>query len=225
MTVYRLALVAALANAQQNTDTTSDTPRPDWQPTEPKYGGDWKSCTADSDCEADHFCLDHMWAYNGQTESGTGCWTSAVCSGNASFDMFDGRKLQFFCSEEQTTAAAAMSAPWGLTPIEKAFSTFEVACESDADCPIAGSQQCTFILWDATDNGSSYANGVACYNWDEEVCPGGVGEDFASINENYANTQFSHYTEYSCTVQTSSSATTALASVAAVILATVASLF
>ena len=31
--------IVGLAAAQQNTDNTSDTPRPDWQPTTPKYLG------------------------------------------------------------------------------------------------------------------------------------------------------------------------------------------
>jgi len=71
-----------------------------------------------------------------------------------------------------------MSAPFGLTAAaEKHFDTFEVACMADSDCPVPGKgQQCTFILWDGTQDGSSYANGAACYNWNESVCP---GEDFA----------------------------------------------
>jgi hypothetical protein len=37
---------------------------------------------------------------------------------------------------------------------------------------------------------------VACYNWDDRVCP---GEDFASQNMNYELTSsFSYYTEYIC---------------------------
>jgi hypothetical protein len=61
-------------------------------------------------------CIDHMWAYNGQTESGTGCWEDAVCSAPA-FLMFDERKIQWFCSEDQKTAAAGLDAPFGLTAV------------------------------------------------------------------------------------------------------------
>ena len=165
-----------------------------------------------------------MWAYNGQTESGNGCWPSAVCTGSASFDMFDGRKLQFFCSDAQTTASADMTPPWELTlAADKAFSKFDVACASDADCPIQGSQQCTAILWDATHDGFSYANGVACYNWDQTICP---GDDFASLNENYANTKFSHYTEYTCAIGSKDgSGAMALSTAAAMIITAFSTMF
>ena len=50
--------------------------------------------------------------------------------------MFDGRKLQFFCSREQSAATALMDVPFGLKmDIDRAFPEFEVACETDADCP------------------------------------------------------------------------------------------
>ena len=131
----------------------------------------------DSECDADHYCLNHMWAYNGQTESGTGCWDAAVCSGSGAFDMFDGRTLQFFCNEDQFTASVSMDTPFLLTPMPMApIAEFKVACHTDDDCPNPDVQQCTHILWDGTEDGKSYANGVACYNWDEPVCP---GSDFA----------------------------------------------
>ena len=182
--------------------TADDVQTPDWQPTTPlTYSSPWKSCTIgdDSTCDADHYCLQHMWSYNGQTESGTGCWSNAVCSGAGAFDMFDGRKLQFFCSRDQTLGASSMGAPWGLTAVNGApFDKFIVACEADSDCPSPDTQFCTRILWDGTDDGKSYANGVACYTWgpDSDVCP---GPEFANLNENYANTGFSHYTQYECT--------------------------
>ena len=96
-----LALIG-LAAAQMNTDTDSSVERPDWQETDQIYGGPstWKTCTVgdDTKCDDGTTCINHMWQYNGQTESGTGCWNKAVCSGTGAYDMFDGRKLQFFCS-------------------------------------------------------------------------------------------------------------------------------
>lgn len=45
-----------------------------------------------------------MWAYNGQTDSGKGCWDQRLCAKGAAYDMFDGRKIQWFCSAAQVTA-------------------------------------------------------------------------------------------------------------------------
>jgi len=193
--------LVGFASAQQNTDDATEdvAPRPDWQPADAKYNStsEWKSCASDSDCETDYYCLNHIWAYNGQIESGQGCWMSSVCSGQSSFDMFDGRKLQFFCTDEQVTAATNMTAPWGLTPGEKAFSEFKTVCATDADCPNPETQQCLEVLWDATEDGFNYANMMTCYNWDEKVCP---GDAFAQENMNYENTLFSYYNHYSCVV-------------------------
>lgn len=171
--------------------------RPDWQPTEPKYAEtDWKMCTEDEHCATDTICLQHMWAYNGQVESGTGCWADAVCKGSGAWDMFDGRKLQFFCSEWETYLAGFMDDPFGLTQARsKHFDTFEIACKEHTDCPNPDRQQCTYILWEATQDGTSFANGSACYNWSPFVCP---GPDFAQENKNYSGTGFSYHTEYSC---------------------------
>ena len=119
-------------------------PRPDWQPVDVRekdnswawWKNAWPSCETTEDCTEGTVCVDHMWAYNGQTESGRGCWAAAVCKGNGAYDMFDGRKLQYFCSQDEKDAAASMSAPFGLTAASAAhFDTFEVACAADADCP------------------------------------------------------------------------------------------
>ena len=118
-----------------------------------------------------------MWAYNGQTESGQGCWNEAVCAGNGAYDMFDGRKLQYFCNDEQTNAAAQMSAPFELQAASaKHFDKFEPGCMVDEDCPDQNRHLCTAILWDGTQDGSSYANGSACYNWtpdEKDLCTKG----------------------------------------------------
>ena len=77
-----------------------------------------------------------MWQYNDQIESGTGCWDEAVCSGNGAYDMFDGRKIQFFCDKRQKKIARKMSAPFGLSPASNEhFDKFEVVCTKDEDCP------------------------------------------------------------------------------------------
>merc|ERR1712238_450869 len=177
--------------------------RPDWQPVSSKYDGisSWKSCDDDDDCESDHYCLQHLWSYNGQLESGTGCWTKDVCSGSTSFDMFDGRQLQFFCSQEQTTGML-VTPPWGLTNSNRTISKeWYSICSEDADCPStdpANNQQCLPVLWDVTNDGLNYANMMTCYNWDEDVCTAANNIDFGQENMNYDQTQFSYYNEYSC---------------------------
>lgn len=52
------------------------------------------------------------------------------------------------------------------------------------------------MLWLAVKDGSSFANGAGCYNWKNPVCP---GPDFAAENYNYESTEWSWYTQYSCT--------------------------
>jgi len=66
--------------AQQNTaESVNKKQRPDWQPARPMYTKNPKTCGADADCSPDHICIQHMWAYNGQHESATGCWHKTVC--------------------------------------------------------------------------------------------------------------------------------------------------
>jgi len=92
-----------------------------------------------------------------------------------------------------------MDAPFNLLSNDVVhWEEFEVACQSDADCKTwdGNVQYCTLINWDATEDGSQFANGAACYNWDDEVCPS--EGDFASVNENYDNTGFSFYTQFTC---------------------------
>ena len=74
-----------------------------------------KVCSTDRDCKgldvgrADGqysekgACLQHMWNYGSQHESGKGCWDISVCNnanGNSSYTMFDGRLIQWFCTDE-----------------------------------------------------------------------------------------------------------------------------
>jgi len=84
-------------------------------------------CSTNADCEADYFCLDYMWEYNSQFDSGKGCWHKSVCggNGNASYMMFDERKLQMFgCSGTVTDAL--------IYPIDivaaKHWDTYEPGC-------------------------------------------------------------------------------------------------
>ena len=93
----------ALAAAQQNVDGNScEEQRACWSAAVVKYPSkdSWSSCAADSDCSSGHYCLQHMWAYNDQTDSGKGCWREEVCAGNGSYNMFGERTIQWFCSEE-----------------------------------------------------------------------------------------------------------------------------
>ena len=76
------------------------------------------------------------------------------------------------------------------------------------------------ILWDGSEDGTSYANGAACYNWDDpKPCP---ADDFGQRNENYANAKFSYYTEYKCA---GSGATELIAAVALAAIATLSVMF
>jgi len=221
-----LSCLSLFASAQVNSGNETDlvgedadgvdVARPDWQPVPSKYNGTstWKTCTVgnDDDCESDHFCVQHLWSYNGQLESGTGCWTKDVCSGSTSFDMFDGRQLQFFCSAEQTTGAL-VTPPWGLSNSNRTISNeWYSICETDSDCPAYESnpennQQCLPVLWDVTNDGLNYANMMTCYNWDEDVCTAANMTDFGQENMNYENTEFSFYNEYSCAGSSSDSST------------------
>jgi hypothetical protein len=90
-----------------------------------------------------------MWAYNGQYESATGCWELAVCSDNAAYNMFDGRKIQWFCDTYSEYAADGLEAPYGLerSPT-KHFETMTPACKDNTECP--ENQYCTWFIWDGT---------------------------------------------------------------------------
>ena len=129
--------------------------------------------------------------------------------------MFEERNMQFFCSDEQFAANEGETPPWNMTPLpEKEWEEFRVICETDADCPRPDlGQVCTEFYWDILIDGSSYANGVSCYNWEHPVCP---GEDFSSINYNYENTGWSYYTQMRCK---SGSGAAALTGAAAALLA------
>ena len=106
---------------------------------------DWKSCTVDRDCggddedddEEEYFCLPNMWEYNKQIDSGRGCWSSTVCSGSAAYELFDGRKLQFWCTGQQASKAAEVEiAPFGLTWGTRSIAIdFRMVCTQDSDCP------------------------------------------------------------------------------------------
>jgi len=82
-----------------------------------------------------------MWAYNGQTEAGEGCWDRFVCSGDngsqGSWLMFDERQIQWFCSDDQMRGAAMAGneAPFGLAAADAPhFDAWADSCTSDADC-------------------------------------------------------------------------------------------
>ena len=76
------------------------------------------------------------------------------------------------------------------------FAEFAVACTEDSECPADSGFKCTNILWDAVEDGTSWANGAACYN--DAACP--AEDEYAKKNENYANTgSFSYYTQFECT--------------------------
>lgn len=148
-----------------------------------------------------------------------------VCSGSTSFEMFDGRLLQFFCSPEQLAGWIQWyptdidqqvpdyltNPPWGLTYSNRTISDeWYSICTQDSDCPSTDpiqNQQCVPVLWDVTDDGLNYANMMTCYNWNpgQDVCAAANHTDFGQENMNHDQTQFSFYNEYACAGNTSSS--------------------
>ena len=197
----RYLFLAGLASAMQNLDDNKCEPhRSCWTGTVLKYPGTTPTCFEDADCSEGHYCLAHMWTYNDQTESGTGCWVTEVCAGNGTYTMMGEIIQQYFCSEDQHAANQGKSPPddWQLVPRpEKHWDTFEDACETDADCPRPDlGQVCTEIYWFSTEDELNWVNGMSCYNYEAAVCP---GKAFASKNYNYENTNFSFYLQQRCT--------------------------
>ena len=187
-------LLLGLVAAQQNPDeNTCETHRACWSATEVKYPDELPTCRSDLDCQDDHWCLCERWEYNEQFVSACGCFKKNVCTGNGTFQMFEERTIQFFCTDEQHEEVKDMPAPYTLVPKEEKLfeGDWEPACETDADCthPELG-QVCINYYWDLTIDGSSFANGVGCYNWEYPVCP---AEPFAAQNYNYDNTEWSYY--------------------------------
>ena len=215
-TIFALAAVTTVS-AQTNTATTTSTERPKWTDVPNVYKTDPpRSCKVDADCKAPKagvtaVCIKHMWAYNGQTDSGLGCWDQRLCNGTGAYDMFDGRKIQWFCTAAQKTAGEAefkKSSGLGADlPIKTAaaahFTTFKESCTKDADCTGA-KQYCTRLYWEGTKDSAAgakdayFAYGSACYNWDKsDTCPSDVA--FASENKNYKGTVWSYYNQFWCT--------------------------
>jgi hypothetical protein len=158
----------------------------------------WPTCGSNSDCDSGHVCANHMWEYNGQSESARGCWEFAVCSDTGSYNMFDGRKIQWFCDSYSTHAADGLEAPYGLERSDSAhWDSFQSGCVDNTQCP--NNQFCTYFLWDGTQDGRSYGNGSACYIQDEGRCPS--EQHWGTVNANYwgpDGTGFSAYTQQDC---------------------------
>jgi len=111
-----------------------------FKPSEVKYNdiGDWPQCRSDGDCLEGFYCLNHMWSWQEELETGQGCWKRNVCTGNGAYVMFEERKQQYFCSEEQFAENLDTEPPqdWNLVPSpEKFWDEYKPACETDADCP------------------------------------------------------------------------------------------
>jgi hypothetical protein len=95
----------------------------------------WKSCSSNEDCNGGsssddtYVCADHMWSYNGQSESATGCWEKGVCSNGGAFWMFDGRAIQWFCDTYSTYSSNGLEAPYGLVRADEPhFDAFVPGC-------------------------------------------------------------------------------------------------
>ena len=191
---YAVALFLGAVQGIENTETNeTENERAVWVAADNKYVlSSEKSCTLSTDCAADHVCVTHAWAYNDQYESAKGCWHKSVCAGNASFWMFDERKIQFFCDTSATDKIdgdfGELTYPITVSETEH-WTEARDACTTHGDCILASEkdgQRCTEILWDVSEDGSAWTVGKACYTWDEEVC--GAGETFSVVNENYENT-------------------------------------
>ena len=111
-----------------------------------------------------------MWQYNKQIESGEGCTRQEVCSGSATYKVFeeDGRTLQFFCTDEQIQENEGSTMPYnGLTLLpDKKWDSFEIVCQTDSDCDMDPDkvQHCLDYYWDMVTEpqalqGSSYQQG------------------------------------------------------------------
>ena len=69
----------------------------------------WKTCSVDSDCLPDFFCLKTMWRDpEGQMSSNQGCVFQNQCQGTGTWkDPTDDNVYQFWCNEEQKAAGEA----------------------------------------------------------------------------------------------------------------------
>ena len=113
--------------------------------------------------------------------------------------MFEERTIQWYCTDEQLEENKDAEIPFStVVPLEEKIhkGPWERICEKDSDCPHPElGQVCLNFFWDAVIDGSNYAKGDACYNWETPVCP---GDSFGSINYNYDNTKWSYYVQYEC---------------------------
>ena len=145
-----------------------------------------------------------MWAYNGQHESANGCWSNKVCLGNGAWTLFDGRKIQWFCSEAQKKQVEGKTIETDLKyPLKRAvnkenepiqhFKSYKESCTKDEDCKLKKLGICTKFFWLGTKDAEAFGYGSACYSWDDPVCPS--DKPFGSKNRNYDNVgHFSYYT-------------------------------
>merc|ERR1711966_234909 len=97
---------------------------------------------------------------------------------------------------------------------------YRQVCEKDADCPREDlGQVCLYYYWDIVKDGSSYATGHACYNWEAPVCP---ADDFSSYNYNYDGSKWSYFAQMRCNDDYSESGASVLLSSSALFLAALA---
>ena len=83
------SIFASIAAALQNLDDNKcEDHRSCWEAEQNKYtsGESFPTCMSDVDCPLDgYYCLEHMWSYNDQIESGKGCVKEGVCRGNGTW--------------------------------------------------------------------------------------------------------------------------------------------
>ena len=88
--MFKQSILFCLAAAADNEDGCAGV-RSCWKKTDNKeslVGKPFPVCERDKDCKGnDHFCLAHMWKYDGQEENGIGCVKKGVCKGNGTWLM------------------------------------------------------------------------------------------------------------------------------------------
>ena len=101
----------------------------------PKYGSfdKWKTCEIDTDCIEGFVCVQAMWRTKNWLEhdSGRGCFSKSVCSGNGAWDNFrdleefgyDSEEWQFFCNQFQARDAHLIEMPYPFTQAPTHYAT------------------------------------------------------------------------------------------------------
>ena len=103
-------------------------------------------------------CIKHMWAHNGQHDSGKGCWDVALCVNyrqpkTSSYTLMEGRKIQWFCTDEQKAKKLEKNRSLettykGLIGVNyDHWKTYKESCSDNKHCK-GKKQKCTKVYWE-----------------------------------------------------------------------------